>query len=191
MKNASPLLLTTRHHAVRFYENDNSLAQIVAQFLSDGLAAGSPGIIVAAPAQRGGILRELVTKSLDVVQLQRSHDLVLLDAEHTLSIFMTNGKPEAEAFKNSMCEVINRAIRGRPNCTVRIYGQMVDLLWKDGQHDAAIRLEMLWNQLANTQAFSLLCGYAMGHFYKDANFQDICRHHTHVVSADGDAAAVA
>jgi len=190
MKDAAPLL-TAQHHAVRFYENDKSLAQIVAQFLSDGLAAGNPGIVVATPTHRGAILKELVGKSLDVVQLQRSHDLVLLDAQETLSIFMTNGKPEAEAFKNSMCEVIKTACRGRPNCTVRIYGQMVDVLWKSGQKEAAIRLEILWNQLANTQAFSLLCGYAMGHFYKDANFQEVCRHHTHVVSADGEMSAVA
>jgi hypothetical protein len=190
MNDAAPLL-TAQYHAVRFYENDKSLAQIVAQFLSEGLAAGNPGIVVATPTQRGAILRELVAKSLDVVQLQRSHDLVLLDAQETLSIFMANGKPQAEAFKNSMCEIIKTACRGRPNCTVRIYGQMVDVLWKNGQQEAAIRLETLWNQLANTQAFSLLCGYAMGQFYKDANFQEVCRHHTHVVSADGEMSAVA
>jgi hypothetical protein len=176
---------------VRFYENDKSLAQIVAQFLNDGLAAGHPGIVVATPAHRGAILRELVTKSLDVAHLQRSDDLVFLDAEETLSNFMTNGKPEAEAFRNSMCEVIKRACRGRSDCTIRIYGEMVDVLWKDDQQAAAIQLEMLWNQLANTEAFSLLCGYAMGQFYKDANIQDICRHHTHVMAADGGMSAVA
>jgi len=190
MGDAAPLL-ATQYHAVRFYENDRSLAQIVAKFLSDGFAAGNPGIVVATPAHRGAILRELVAKSLDVVQLQRSHDLVLLDAQETLSLFMANGKPQGEAFTNSMCEVIKTACGGRPNCTVRIYGQMVDLLWKDGQQEAAIRLETLWNQLATTQAFSLLCGYAMGPFYKDANFQEVCRHHTHVVSADGEMSAVA
>jgi hypothetical protein len=191
MKDAVPLPLTAQHHAVRFYDNDKSLAQIVAQFLSDGLAAGNPGIVVATPAHRAAILRELVTKSLDVVQLQRSHDLVMLDAQETLSMFMANGNPEAQAFENSMCEVIKTACRGRPDCTVRIYGEMVDVLWKNGHQDAAIRLEMLWNHLANTEAFSLLCGYAMGHFYKDANFQEVCRHHTHVVSADGGMSAVA
>jgi hypothetical protein len=184
-------LTTAQHHAVRFYENDKSLAQIVAQFLSDGLAAGNPAIVVTTPAQRGAILRELVAMSLDVVELQRSNDLVLLDAKDTLSIFMTNGKPDAVAFENTMREVIRRACHGRPKCTVRIYGAMVDLLWKDGKQDAAIRLEMLWNQLANTQAFSLLCGYAMGHFYKDADHQEICSQHTHIVSVDGAMSAVA
>ena len=49
---------------------------------------------------------------------------------------------------------------------------------------------MLWNQLAHKQAFSLLCGYAMGSFYKDSSFQDIRGQHSHVVSADGSAETI-
>jgi hypothetical protein len=173
------------YHAVRFYENEKSLAQIVAEFLAEGLAAGHPGIVVAGPSQRASIVRELVARSLDVVQLQRSNDLVLLDAKDTLAAFMTDGRPDAEAFTNVMCETIKKTCRGRVDCTVRIYGQMVDILWQDGQQAAALRLEMLWNQLAQAQAFSLLCGYAMGHFYKDAHVDDVCSHHTHVISVNG------
>ena len=76
-------------------------------------------------------------------------------------------------------------------CPIRIYGQMVDILWQEGKRDLAIRLEVLWNQLANTQRFSLLCGYAIGPFYKDAQVRDVCAQHTHVISADGRAANVA
>ena len=66
---------------------------------------------------------------------------------------------------SGMSEVIEHACKGRSDCTVRIFGQMVDVLWQQEEHDAAIRLEMLWNQLAQTKSYSLLCGYAMGHFY--------------------------
>jgi hypothetical protein len=62
------------------------------------------------------------------------------------------------------------------------------VLWKDGQTVAATRLETLWNQLAQTHAFALLCGYSMGSFYKDAAQREICQHHTHIVSDSGDAA---
>ena len=62
----TPLPLTAQYHAVRFYDNAKSLAQIVAEFLSDGLAAGNPGIVVATPAHRGAILKELTARLLDV-----------------------------------------------------------------------------------------------------------------------------
>jgi hypothetical protein len=191
MNHATRSASSRPYHAVRFYENEKSLAKIVAEFLADGLTDGMPGVVVATPAQRAAIVRELGARGLDVVSLKRSDDFVLLDASDTLSSFMPDGKLDARAFNDSLCAVIARACRGRTDCTVRIYGQMVDILWKEGKCDLAIRLEMLWNQLANTQRFSLLCGYTMGAFYKDSHFRDICAQHTHVLAGDGTAAAVA
>jgi hypothetical protein len=65
---------------------------------------------------------------------------------------------------------------------------MVDVLWKNGQDVAAIHTETLWNKLAHTQNFSLLCGYAMGSFYKDTDRTEIERQHSHVVLNHGRAA---
>ena len=182
---------SAQYHAVRFYESDRSLARIVAEFLDEGLNGGSPGIVVATPDLRARVIEELTDRSLDVVELRRSHDLLFLDANETLSTFMVEGRPDAPKFKDVMCQVIQRACGDRANCTVRIFGQMVDVLWQDGERDAAIRLEMLWNQLAQTEAFSLLCGYAMGNFYKDANFDDVCGQHSHIVEDDGKSTRVA
>ena len=179
------------YHAVRFYESDRSLAAIVANFLGEGIADGQPAIVVATAAQRAAIVRALVAKDFDVVHLKRSNNLLLVDAERTLDMFMTNGEVDAVRFRDVMCGILTEVCRDRPNCTVRIYGQMVDVLWKDGQQEAAVRLEMLWNQLGTSERFSLLCGYAMGHFFKDVAFQKVCAQHTHIVSADGTSERVA
>jgi hypothetical protein len=191
MNHATHSASSRQYHAVRFYDNEKSLAKVVAEFLADGLTDGAPGIVVATPAQCAAIIRQLGARGLDVVSLKQSDDLVLLDASDTLSSFTANGKLDARAFNDNLCAVIERACRGRTDCTVRIYGQMVDILWKEGKRDLAIRLEMLWNQLANTQRFSLLCGYTVGPFYKNAHFGDVCGQHTHVLAADGAATAVA
>ena len=182
---SSPVL--QNQHAVRFYESDRSLAMIVADFLNGGFDHGEPGIIVATPTQRAAVLRELSTRSVDVVELQRSEVLIMLDAHDTLTTFMIDGKPDEAKFMSGMSEVIERACKGRSDCTVRIFGQMVDVLWQQDEHEAAIRLEMLWNQLAQTKSYSLLCGYAMGQFYKDAKLEDVCAQHTRV-DVDGPAA---
>jgi hypothetical protein len=179
-----------RYHAVRFYEGEKSLAQITAKFLSEGLSDRHPAIVVATTSTRAALIIELTAQSFDVVELQRSGELLLLDAKDLLSAFMIEGKPDPVKFNDMMCQVIDQACHGRSNCKVRIFGQMVDVLWREGLHEAAIQLEMLWNLLARNQAFSLLCGYAMGNFYKDANFDEICGQHSHVVAADGRATPV-
>jgi hypothetical protein len=78
--------------------------------------------------------------------------------------------------------------RSNDDRAIRAYGEMVDLLWKDGCEATAIRLETLWNQLARTCDFELLCGYSIGNFYKGSSLDDIKRQHTHVVPTDGGAA---
>jgi hypothetical protein len=164
---------------------------MTAKFLVEGLVDHHPAIVVATSSMRAALIVELTAQSFDVVELQRSGELLLLDAKDLLSAFMIDGKPHAVKFNDTMCEVIDQVCQGRSNCKVRIFGQMVDFLWREGQHEAAIQLEMLWNQLARNQAFSLLCGYAMGNFYKDSSVEEICREHSHVVAADGHADPVA
>ena len=126
----------------------------------------------------------------DIRRLERRGDLIFLDAEQTLAQFMDRGMPNANRFTAAITPVLARAARRRENRIIRAYGEMVDVLWKAGQTVAATRLEILWNELARDHAFSLLCGYAMGNFYKDAAVEDICSHHTHVISSSGEAALV-
>jgi hypothetical protein len=114
----------------------------------------------------------------------------MVDAEATLALFMVDGMPDAARFKSAVVPLLERACRGRKDCIVRANGEMVDVLWKAGRTVAAVRLETLWNQLAQGHAFALLCGYSMGNFYKDTAYRDICGQHTHVVSESGDAATL-
>jgi hypothetical protein len=159
---------------------------MVAGFIADGCDAGEPAVIIATPSHGKDIARFLFERSIDVNELQESGTLLFLDARQTLDAFMLDGMPHGSSFDAALTIAIDKVYQGRKDATIRAFGEMVDLLWKDGRHVAAIRLEMLWNRLANSKRFSLLCGYSMGNFYKDAALQDICRHHTHVVGGDGE-----
>ena len=176
-------------HAVRFYEDDTSLCRIVSGFVAEGLALDQPALVIATQPHIDAVLKNLTAAAVDVDRLKKSGELLLLDARQTLATFMVNGQPDPDFFKASATSSLEQLGRGRAR-TIRAYGEMVDVLWKDGMSAAAIKLEMLWNRLANSHDFSLLCGYAMGNFYKEASIDDVCRHHTHVVSDSGDIARV-
>jgi len=172
-------------HAVRFYEDEQSLYQIASDFIGDGLVAGQPAVVIATPVHRDEIARGLEALSCDVTRMRVSGQLLMLDARETLLTFMKDGYPQPEAFHESLARAIDSVRTGRPRVTVRAYGEMVDCLWKDGRSDAAIRLEVLWNELGTIRPFSLLCGYSVGNFYKHGAYEDICRQHTHVLSEGG------
>jgi hypothetical protein len=181
--------LGASYHAVRFYESKESLCRLVAEFLGEGLAIGQPALIIGTPEHRAAIADELRARHFDVERLEAAGDMLMLDARTALAAFMIDGVPDGNLFHARSTKAIERLCRGRRDCTIRAYGEMVDLLWKDGESTAAVQLEILWNRLATTHDFSLLCGYAMGNFYKDASVGDICHHHTHVVASDGSACA--
>lgn len=169
------------HHAVQFYGSDAELLKTVATFLSEGLVAGQPAIVMATPERRLAIEKALESHLIDVAAAKRLGDLVMLDAEEMLSTFMVDQAPVGALFRKSVGDVIEQTLRGRERTAARAYGEMVDVLWKQGKADAAIRVEVLWNNIAETHLFSLLCGYSIGNFYKQADrYHEVCSLHTHV-----------
>lgn len=180
-------------HAVRFYENDEALCRIVAEFVGEGFAKREPAIIIATPEHRTEIERQLRERGFDLDTLTQRRDVLMLDARETLATFCEFGDINPREFRHVITAAIERVCKAADGQgrVVRAFGEMVDLLWKDGLTAASVRLETLWNQLANTHDFKLLCGYSMGNFYKDAAQDAIVRTHTHVVSSGGETQAVA
>ncbi len=173
-------------HAVRFYEDADSLCRLVGEFIAAGLEAEEPAIVVATPIHTKLIDECLRKCGLDVDNLKRIGDYVTVDARETLATFMVGSVPNAGAFHHHMGSLIQQVLRNREKTTLRVYGEMVDVLWKDGRETEAIRVETLWNELANTHAFRLLCGYSMGNFYKGAAIDEIKQQHSHLVNDTGE-----
>jgi KaiC/GvpD/RAD55 family RecA-like ATPase len=172
-----------RYHAVQFYDHEQVLYATAAGFLGQGLVDEQPAILIATPAHRQPILEYLRGRMLDVDHAQRRGNLIVLDAHETLAALMVDELPSADAFESTIGSLIRDLVNRRSQHTlIRAYGEMVDVLWREGKPDAAIRLEVLWNQLADRYGFALLCAYSMGHFYKHTDrFEDVCRQHAHVV----------
>ncbi len=174
-------------HAVQFYEDDGFLCEILTDFSREGIENGESVILVATAPHRREVERRLTERGIDVGGPQESGQLVLLDARQALSSFMVEGKPDTDRFLSSIRGLLATAtLDGRR--AARLYGEMVDLLWRDGNHGAAIQLEETWNASAKTHSARVLCGYAMDNFVKEtltAEFARVCEAHTEVRPAEG------
>jgi signal transduction histidine kinase len=111
---------------------------------------------------------------------------VSIDAQETLLKIMPKGELDPDAFTRVIGGVISRAAASvtseRP--LVAAFGEMVALLWAEGRPDATIQLEQLWNNLANSHTFQLLCAYPSSLFAhaRDAmSIEQICGTHSHVI----------
>jgi PAS domain S-box-containing protein len=174
-------------HDVQFYEAEEFLYDIVGEFLSDGVKAAQPFVVIATPAHRRAFAQRMRALQVDPDELMDGRDAVWLDARETLQAFMEKGMPNPEMFRATVGSVFDSLLKNRGYLVVRAYGEMVDLLWKDGNIEGAIALEDLWNDLAVKYSFSLLCAYSMSNFYKEAHterFRDICARHGRIVPAE-------
>ena len=107
---------------------------------------------------------------------------LVLDASETMRGFMVAGRPDPAGFWQAISPMLRQAAKAkRP---VRIFGEMVSLLWDAGLIDAAIEVEAMWNELGAQYPFSLLCAYpaqptSCAH-HLDA-LTEVCHAHSEVI----------
>ena len=177
----------THHHAVQFFDRDDFLCEEVARYLAEGFEVDAPLVVIARPERLRAIGDTLRRQGRNVDEALANGQLCMFDAHRTLARFMRDGMPQASDFRAVIGPVIERGRAAYPRARLRAYGEMVDILWVEGRPDAAIRLEMLWNELATDLPFSLLCGYSMSNFEgaDDAErFARVCATHSEVSPAE-------
>jgi hypothetical protein len=144
-------------HAVQFYGADGELAAAVTGYLAEGLRSGDGVVVVATDPHRRSFAENLTGDDIDVRTQGNAGKLLMADAAGQLDRFLVGDRLDHELFESVAAGLIDRvAGAGRP---VRVYAEMVALLWDAGQVALAIELEGLWNGLDARLPFSLLCGY--------------------------------
>ncbi|HLL75894.1 MAG TPA: ATP-binding protein [Pyrinomonadaceae bacterium] len=176
-------------HFVQFYDTDDFLLNSLCGFVRSGLEAGDACVVVATKSHRDALDEGLRACGFDVAAPKASGQFIALDASETLSEFMAGGQPEPVRFAEVIGGILAHAARdGR---RVRVFGEMVDLLWAEQNHGAAISLERLWNDLQQTRPFQLFCAYPANRFGGDAlaaPLLDVCSSHSRVIPAESYAA---
>ena len=178
-------------HSVQFYEDDRFLIETVVDFFAVGLVDGQGAVAIATRPHLSAITQGLHEKGFDVDRTCTNGLLTLLDADELLASFMAGPMPDAARFRHAMDGVLGSHARFgdavRERRPVLAFGEMVDLLSRQGNLEGAIRLEELWNELAETYTFSLLCAYSLSGFDEDthdAALRAICNQHAHVMPTE-------
>jgi anti-sigma regulatory factor (Ser/Thr protein kinase) len=140
-----------------FFDHDDDAVADVAAHVETGLALGEHVVLVVTRPHRAAIDTLLALHGLDLDAVRAEGRLVSLDAADTLARFMVNDVPHPALFHATVGGLLDdAAAAGAP---VRVFGEMVALLWEVGNVSGAIELEGLWNDIAVDRDFTLLCAY--------------------------------
>lgn len=162
-------------HLVQAYTDEDFLAAVVTRYLAAGLARHEAAIVIATAAHERGFTHQLAVAGVDVPDAVGHGRLVFVDAERALEAIMRGGVPDRTTF-TAVVEAALARVRAAGYRRVRVYGEIVDFLW-DGDLDAALRLEALWNETLSDPGLSLLCAYRLNPL--DRHVQDVLRRVAH------------
>lgn len=175
--------MSASDHLVQFYKTDEFLLDSLNAFIATGLVRGDICIIIATKTHREGLDERLKANGLDLATVHAQGRYIVLDAVETLPELMVDGLLAPERFVEIVGSVVAHAAKSGRH--VRIFGELVALLWTEGNQTAAIQLEDLWNELCDkTRAFSLFCAYSMHSFAGDVyteQFTEICHQHSRII----------
>jgi hypothetical protein len=169
-------------HFVEIYEDDSSLIDSLRTFVAIGINDGEAAIVVADPAHLAA-LGKVLDASFDLDDARQRGLYLGLDAEETLASFIEHGMPNEKKFNDVLDGLFDRVTSAGGK--VRIFGEMVSVLWERGDVSAAIALEDLWNRLAERHSFSLFCAYRAAAFdgVDEGSLGAVISRHSHVILA--------
>ncbi|MDB5121229.1 MAG: hypothetical protein JWN56_2447 [Sphingobacteriales bacterium] len=168
-------------HVLQIYEDDESFLDVLQGFVGDGINAKEGVIVIATQQHLHGLETRLIAHGINVKSLIDNGDYIPLDAAITLSRFMVNGWPDEELFFKVVTDLIVKA--KKDNRKVRAFGEMVAILWAQGNNGATVNLEHLWNKFCEREAFCLFCAYPKSGFTQSQNesLLHICNSHSRLI----------
>jgi hypothetical protein len=180
-------------HSVQFYDTHVALMDRLCALVSAGLLVGDSVLIVATEEHREQLVAALYSLNIDMLDYAWSSRIIMCDAEELLAEFMVDGLPDPELFRTAIGDLVDesKASESGNHAGVTVFGEMVAVLWKEGNRVAALALEHLWNNLLAEQRLNLNCAYPRSLFASDeAGVLTICQSHSQVVGVPAHPTAI-
>jgi DNA-binding NarL/FixJ family response regulator len=176
-------------HEVGFYSDEQRFIEDLTQFIGSALKAGNAAVVVATESHRDSLIGRLQTYGVDIRAAIEQGRYIAVDVAQTLSTFIVHGLPDAGRFVKAFGSLIltaAKATKEKDPTRVAVFGEGVNLLWAQGNVEAAIQVEKLSDELAKTYGIDLLCGYSVSSVRAEMEthiFQRICGEHSAVRSS--------
>ena len=174
-------------HAVQFHANDSHFLDEVSQLVAATLRSGEQVVIVTNEATRTGVAQRLQARQIDLAMLAERGQYVAQDSALALSHVMHEGRPDKERVAEMIhgLDLLRLAVPNGPRGRLTIVGDMSACLCRNGDFEAALELERIWNDLTRALPFFTVCSYPIDCFENSEALNllsNVCAAHSAVTS---------
>jgi hypothetical protein len=169
-------------HVVQIYDNDGFFLDALAGYVGGGINSGDCCIVIATKAHLEALHDRLRRHVVRVDTLISDKRYIPLEADDILSRFIVNGWPDETLFMKTISGLIKKADRKKRR--IRAFGEMVAILWAQGNKEATIELERLWNKFCEKEELCLFCAYPKNGFTDNVNISltHVCGVHSKMIT---------
>jgi hypothetical protein len=171
-------------HLAHLYQSEDELLTSLTEFIGAGIEQDETCRIVTTRTHMIKLEDRLLSRNFDLDKARKSGCYIVYDASETMAKFIVDGLPDKPLFEDVIGGVVKSALaRNKP---VRAFGEMVALLWKEGNQEGVAKLESLWDDLIRNFNISLYCAYPRMQFDKSIHgnmLSEIDRLHATVTPA--------
>ena len=155
--------LATHRHCVHFCSNDTLAIDALSRFVAGALGDGATVIAVLTAARDERLRGSLQASRVDVERAVRQSRYVLLELTDLIAVATVNGRPDATRCFSRAMDLVAAALRRseNPHARVAACGEGTSTLWAQGHVEAAIQLEHLWDEFAQTSRMDILCTFPL------------------------------
>jgi len=176
-----------RDHILQLYQDQEFLNRAVCRFAAGAIENGE-GIILVPTAEHWDAFRpRLEAEGVDVKAAQARGQLTVVDADELLPRFMRDAMPDAPVFLGLAADVIGTARAEARYPKVRWWGEMVNVLWEQGNVEASMALEDQFDRLAQHHEIAIFCSFVMDNFDNQVQSRLLPRlgtNHSHLIPVE-------
>lgn len=169
-------------HFCELHHDEACLVTAIADYAFQGLMENEAVVLVTSAVRQENIVTLLAQKGIDVADVTRRGWLMMSDPAAFREQLFVDGLPCRERYRAAMDEIVSTATRnGRRR--MRVYADLVDTLWREGNHEAVRVMEEVSEEYCIEHRLKAFCGYVLDSFALSSYhpvLEDVCRRHCRV-----------
>lgn len=146
-------------HDALLWRTEDDFARQLTAYVASGITRGEAVLVATTSTHRALLEAGLDALGLDPARLEANGQYVPVDSARMRHELSAGGHVSREHFTRLVGPVVEGLERHWQH--FRVYGDIVDLFWRDREDHQALELEGCWSTLLARRAFPLLCGYQL------------------------------
>ena len=177
--------LASHRHGLVFYSREVELADAFSRFITGQLRDGNAVMVLVTEAHDASLRRSLHASGVDLALAISQERYIPVNISEMLEQVMVDGWPDRVRFLDAAEDLLAATARARGRyARLAACGECSPTLWANGQIEAAIQLEQLWDEFAIDHRIDILCAYPITAREESLRaVRSLCAEHTEVVIA--------